>query len=245
MDYLNKTVEYYSALANISPTDFFTSREPVFVRNPLLDKPLKGHSNGIDMLVYERDGKYIISCSERGMGFLSIFKGNEISKAAQNNVHKRKFYYTGDDISENIAPRNHAAVMLTEKDYPDYLEFFKAVNPGCGETEWLHGYFSEITGKQCCFGAYTDGKIVSATDSPDLPVLEEGYCEIGINTLPEYRRQGFAREACAAHINSLLARGIVPLWSAGEDNIASRKLAESLRFIELMRVTEISLTPIP
>lgn len=243
MDFLNKTIEYYSALAGISPEKFFTSDTPLFVRNPLLDKPLKGYSKNIDILIFHRDGKYIISYSQRGGGFLQIFEDNGIGQAIAANGYKVKYYYDGNEA------HGSNAVMLTEKDYPDYLDFFKSCNPGCGEAAWLYEYFSETVQKECCFGIYRNGKIAAATDSPDLPVSgecfgENDFAEIGINTLPEFRRQGLAYEVCAALIHSLIAKGTVPLWSAASDNIASRKLAEKLGFKELLRVTEISLPTI-
>ncbi|MDE7293612.1 MAG: GNAT family N-acetyltransferase [Oscillospiraceae bacterium] len=250
MELLNKTIEYYSTLAGISTENFFTSDTPLFVRNSLLDKPLKGYGGPVDILIFHRDGKYIISYSQRGEGFLQIFEGNGIEQAIAAGGTKVKYYYNGNEAHSNNA------VMLTEKDYPDYLDFFKSCNPGCGEVEWLHGYFSEIVQKGRCFGIYRNGKIAAATDSPDLPVSGEhfgendcgenltvkmDFAEIGINTLPEFRRQGLAYEVCAALISSLLSKGTIPLWSAASDNIASRKLAEKLGFKELMRVTEISL----
>ncbi len=249
MDHLNKTIEYYSALAGITPKDFFTSDVPLFVRNPLLDKPLKGYSKTVDILVFHRDGKYIISYSNRGEGFLQIFEDNGIGQAIAANGFKVKYNYDGNGFTHGCN-----AVILTEKDYPDYRGFFKSCNPGCGETDWLYEYFSEIVQKERCFGVYRNGKIAAATDSPDLPVSgevlgENDFCktdfaEIGINTLPEFRRQGLAYEVCAALINSLLSKGTVPLWSAASDNTASRKLAEKLGFKELMRMTEISLSTI-
>lgn len=259
MNHLNKTVEYYSALAGISPKNFLTSDTPVYSRNPLLDKPLKGYSAPIDILIFHKDGKYIISYSQRGGKFLSVFEDNGIEQTIAANGSKRKYYYNGNTIAHG----NSSAVMLPEKAYPDYLDFFKACNPGCNETDWLHGYFSEISQKERCFGIYRNGRLAAATDSPDLPISgerfgENDFCkmdfaendfgenifaEIGINTLPEFRRQGLAYEVCAALINSLLSKGTVPLWSTASDNIASRNLAEKLGFAELMSVTEISLPP--
>lgn len=245
MDHLKETVGYYSALAGISPKDFLTSDTPVYSRNPLLDKPLKGYSAPIDILIFHRDGKYIISYSQRGGKFLSVFEDNGIEQTIAANGFKRKYYYNGNAIAHG----NSGAVMLTERDYPDYLDFFKSCNPGCAETDWLHGYFSEISQKERCFGIYRNGRLAAATDSPDIPIPEEHFgenifAEIGINTLPEFRRQGLAYEACAALINSLLSKGTVPLWSTASDNTDSRRLAEKLGFAELMRVTEISL-PLP
>lgn len=54
--------------------------------------------------------------------------------------------------------------------------------------------------------------------------------EIGIETLPAFRRRGLARVACAAMIEDLLATGRTPVWSCREDNVGSERLAATLGY---------------
>lgn len=54
--------------------------------------------------------------------------------------------------------------------------------------------------------------------------------EIGIETLPAFRRRGLARVACAAFIEDLVAAGRTPVWSCREDNVGSVRLAGTLGF---------------
>lgn len=54
--------------------------------------------------------------------------------------------------------------------------------------------------------------------------------EIGIETLPAFRRRGLARVACAAFIEDLVAAGRTPVWSCREDNVGSVRLAGALGF---------------
>ena len=54
--------------------------------------------------------------------------------------------------------------------------------------------------------------------------------EVGIETVPAFRRRGLARVACAALIEDLVRRGLVPVWSCREDNTGSARLAGSLGF---------------
>lgn len=54
--------------------------------------------------------------------------------------------------------------------------------------------------------------------------------EIGIETLPAFRRRGLARVACGAFIEDLVATGRTPVWSCREDNVGSERLAGTLGF---------------
>lgn len=54
--------------------------------------------------------------------------------------------------------------------------------------------------------------------------------EIGVETLPAFRRRGLARLACAAMIEDLMASGRTPVWSCRADNAGSVRLAEALGF---------------
>ncbi|MCM1579302.1 MAG: GNAT family N-acetyltransferase [Ruminococcus sp.] len=217
MNFFNETAQYYCALANIAPKDFFTSDTPLFVRNPLLDTPLKGYDKVIDILVYSRGDRHIISYSQRGRGFLPLLEEDNIENVLLSEPQKIKYYYKGTDISETAPNTEHTAPrLLTEKDYPLFLDFFKACNPHCTETGWLYGYFVSLAEKRRCYAVFIDGKIVSATDSPDLPDIPgiphsgDRLCEIGINTLLQYRRRGYAKAACSALINSLLPKNNLP-----------------------------------
>lgn len=54
--------------------------------------------------------------------------------------------------------------------------------------------------------------------------------EVGIETLPAFRRRGLARVACAAFIEDLVGAGRTPVWSCREDNEGSVRLAAMLGF---------------
>lgn len=230
-------MEYYCALAGVQEEIFFGEESPVLVRNSLLDGTLPGYSVPVDMLVYERQGQYIVSCSGRGAGFLLTVEDNEgCEKMLRSRPCSLKFYYAGSP-----AAGDSEAVRLSRENYPDFEEFYRQRNPGCGEAEWLEDYFCSISDRGFCYGIYRDGHLVSVSDSPELPILGDRFCEVGINTLPGFRRQGLAETICRAVIGDVISRGYVPLWSAGEGNTASICLAEKLGFVRLMRTAEISL----
>ncbi len=69
--------------------------------------------------------------------------------------------------------------------------------------------------------------------------------EVGIETVPGFRRRGLARVACAALVEDLVRRGLVPVWSCREDNAGSTRLAESLGFAVSRRHPYYELRPTP
>ncbi len=54
--------------------------------------------------------------------------------------------------------------------------------------------------------------------------------DISIDTLPDYRRRGYAEQCVKFMISHMGKRGRQPVWGAEESNIASLKLAEKLGF---------------
>lgn len=84
------------------------------------------------------------------------------------------------------------------------------------------------------------------TSQPFLAVLEEGRAvsvcrsvrithaahEAGVETLPEFRGRGYAKEAVAGWARSVRSAGVVPLYSTSWENTASRALAKKLRLAQ-------------
>ena len=54
--------------------------------------------------------------------------------------------------------------------------------------------------------------------------------EIGIETIPEFRKRGFAEIVCAALIDYCIDNNYTPIWACRLENIGSVKLAEKLGF---------------
>jgi RimJ/RimL family protein N-acetyltransferase len=67
---------------------------------------------------------------------------------------------------------------------------------------------------------------------------KDGRCEIGIWSLPEYRRRGLAAITTAASVEHALSGGFVRVgWQCRDDNVASRKTAERVGFVHERTVT--------
>ena len=58
------------------------------------------------------------------------------------------------------------------------------------------------------------------------------FAEIGVETNPQFRRQGYGRSVVAALNEHLLQQGRTPLYAVSAENTASRQLAESVGFID-------------
>jgi GNAT superfamily N-acetyltransferase len=64
----------------------------------------------------------------------------------------------------------------------------------------------------------------------------ESLWDIGIETLPEYRRHGYAEQCVQFMVAHHLQRGKHPVWGAEESNLASLNLAAKLGFKAVDRV---------
>ena len=63
----------------------------------------------------------------------------------------------------------------------------------------------------------------------------ERYAELGVFTLNRFRRRGLATAATFLVAERVLAEGQTPVWSAGEGNRASLRVAQKLGFVETSR----------
>ncbi len=99
--------------------------------------------------------------------------------------------------------------LLGEDDLPLLLAAF----PDCGE---------ELAAAQPYTGAFCGGELVCICRS----VRKGRAHESGIETLPAFRRRGYALTALKSWTAAVLAQGAVPLYSALLQNTASLQLAQ-------------------
>lgn len=76
-------------------------------------------------------------------------------------------------------------------------------------------------------GVVVDGKLVALAQNY---ALSPRYGDVGVATLPAYRRRGYATQAATLVGQWLQANGRIPVWSCGADNLASRRTAARLGF---------------
>lgn len=89
----------------------------------------------------------------------------------------------------------------------------------------------------------TDGIVAGAIVNDQLVSIAHTYAEtdlhadVGVFTIEQYRGNGFATAAASLVIRDLQVKGKVPVWSCGEDNYTSLKVAEKIGFTEVDRRT--------
>jgi RimJ/RimL family protein N-acetyltransferase len=94
----------------------------------------------------------------------------------------------------------------------------------------LEAFFTELPDdyfqpeKQPLIGGVRDGRLLSLAHSARRTAEA---CELGIDTLPTARRQGFALAATILWAQTVRQEGLIPLYSALAENTASLRLAEA------------------
>ena len=89
----------------------------------------------------------------------------------------------------------------------------------------------------------TEGVVASAMISGQIVAraqtgaLTERYADIGVATDAEWRGRGFATVVASIVARRVQEAGRIPVWSCGEDNMASLRVAEKLGFKEVSRLT--------
>ena len=83
-------------------------------------------------------------------------------------------------------------------------------------------------------GAVVDGRIVSTGQTA---AITTSYADIGVATDERWRGRGFATTAASIVARRIQETGRTPVWSCGEDNMASLRVAQKLGFQEVSRLT--------
>jgi GNAT superfamily N-acetyltransferase len=107
----------------------------------------------------------------------------------------------------------------------DETQLFEAFEPGSS------AYYADPTRQPLC-GVVHEGQLRSLAHSSRHT---SAACELGIGTLPEARRQGYALAATIAWTETVRQEGLVPIYSALSENTVSLKLAHAAGYREFAR----------
>jgi len=86
--------------------------------------------------------------------------------------------------------------------------------------------------------AIVSGRIVATAL---VAARTERHAEVGVYTHPDYRRRGYATAAASLVARRAQEAGQIPVWSAGDHNLPSLRIAHKLGFVEVSRKTYVIL----
>lgn len=95
----------------------------------------------------------------------------------------------------------------------------------------LHTYpwlLAELAEWWPCFAVVRDGAAVSICFSARIGAA---VCEAGVETVPAFRRHGYAATVTAAWVSAILHSGRIPVYSTSWGNVASQGVAQHLGLI--------------
>ena len=211
------------------------------------NKTQQGYGVPFDIYIFKNPERTVISYGSNAKQYISTFADNldenmtidEIGNIAERIFHVKPVRNIKYVYSRQIN-LNTSAVTLTASDFHKYKEFFeKCHHVTAGD--WLYDYFIGMAEKRLCCGFYLDNTLVSCTDAPDMPYMNDKIAEIGVNTLPDFYGKGFATECCKKCISNILENDLCPIWSTSSDNLASQALAEKIGFEKVADVITLTL----
>ncbi|MBP3922504.1 MAG: GNAT family N-acetyltransferase [Ruminiclostridium sp.] len=248
MDYLKKTLEYYSKWLGEEQILLRDFEEVQYVYSTERNEPQYGYGEAFDLYIFIKDKKMVVSYGDKMQEKINELKKNLKSSMSTNDIksliskiYDREPKYNIKYVFSNINPPDNKAIVLNKEHYMNYADFFRKCNANCSNIDWLEEYFNEMIQENLCVGAFDREVLVSCSDAPGMPYMSNEVQEIGINTLPEYRGKGYATSVCKKCIYEILGNGKVPQWSTSANNIASQRLAEKSGFVKLADVITLSL----
>lgn len=175
-----------------------------FVYSPERNVRQYGYPRRFDVYALVRPGRAVISygdgAAERIDALRAALGGDAEVGALKRTIekvwgvkpaHSVKFVY------EYLPDVATAARPIAAGDMERYIEFWAAAHPD-SQTDWIRECYAEMAAEGTVFAAFAGNRIVSCADAPGMPYMADEVQEIGVATLPEFRRQGYALDACVA-----------------------------------------------
>lgn len=225
------TEDYYSHFCGLKLSELRSGI--FFVPSEERDSTLAGQGCKYTMYILAKDNVCAVSYSPKYSNIFENMKkrsANEIIMETNRQFKLKKMKLM--TFEKETVFDYGSAQILCAKDYPLFEAFFRAMHPNADPSGWLKEYFAEKTDKEYFSGYFSDNKLVSVCDAPDMPYMQGIVQHTGISTLVGERKKGYARRTLALAVHHLIQNGICPQYECDADNTASFSLALSVGFKE-------------
>lgn len=130
-------------------------------------------------------------------------------------------------LDRTPVPHHHPFVRLLAEQDVDLVDHASPVLRTAGYSSTV----AALTGGVAA-GAIVEGNLVSLVS---MTTSSELYADLGAQTLESWRNQGMATAEAYLVAREVQARGFTPVWSTGEDNHGSQRVAQKVGFHEFGR----------
>ena len=128
-----------------------------------------------------------------------------------------------------VAMQAHPDIRrLTNADIP----LMEAATGALRMEGWRLGSAAALVAEGIVAGAVVDDELVAVGFTS---CWSDRYAEIGIVTREDYRNRSLSTAAAALVCSAIERTGRIPVWSTSEENVASRRVAAKLGFVEVSR----------
>lgn len=80
------------------------------------------------------------------------------------------------------------------------------------------------------FGVFQKEKLVAASEAPGIGHMQDLIEEVGVDTLPEYRRRSYGKAVISSMTKAILDIGRIPIYRCNPKNEASVRLAKRIGY---------------
>ncbi|MDE7272830.1 MAG: GNAT family N-acetyltransferase [Lachnospiraceae bacterium] len=227
----NITIDYYSHFCGIHLIGLKPGM--YFICSADRDEILSGFGCKYTIHIFTNNDLCVVSYAPKYKDFMEQLKKcgrDEMILAVSRQFRLKKMTLMMFE-KERVTYYGNARI-LKAADYPLYEPFFRAISPNANPDGWLYEYFIEKTEKEYFAGYFSDNKLRSVCDAPDMPYMEGKIQHTGINTLEGERRKGYAACTAALATHHLIEKGVCPQWECHAENTASVALAKSIGYKE-------------
>lgn len=186
-------------------------------------------------LAFGADAGGVWTLLSQATGWTCVSVPEEIADGvgeAMKAATRRSIRFYGDLLYTMTTP-----VSLRHDDGVRYLTPSDLAMWDCSPSE-LHvngfGSLEALLTNGVAAGAVVDGHLVAIAATT---ARTAHHADIGVNTLEAFRGQGYATAAASLVVDSVQRAGAVPVWSTGEANVPSQRVAEKLGFTPADRRT--------